>query len=169
MLGSRLRPWAGSRCSGVLGWERRNNWRICAIRASYRAVSLFLSMAAIISICKKNKSRFYLWCHVLYSSKPGGNTLTETCCSCLLQQWVHWLRFPNGTKTVLCHLWKPCLVMFTYLGICVLRQTGILTSGAKTFFLLSLVSATEAQNIIITWISTGSTLQKGLLLASTSP
>ena len=30
-------------------------------------------------------------------------------------------------------------------------------------------SATEAQNIIITWISTGSTLPKDLLLASTSP
>ena len=144
MLGSRLRPWAGSWCSGMLGWERRNNWRMCAIRASYRAVSLFLSTAAIISICKKKKvdcSSDVMFCTV---PKPGGNTLTETCCSCLLQQWVHWLRFPRGTKTVLCHLWKPCLVMFTYLGICVLRQTGILTSWAKTFFRLSLVSATEA-------------------------
>ena len=48
-------------------------------------------------------------------------------------------------------------------------KLGILTSWAKTFFHLSLVSATEAQNIIITWISTGSSLPKGLLLASTSP
>ena len=167
MLGGRLRPWAGRRCSGMLGWERRNNWRMCAIRASYRAVSLFVSMAAVISICKKNKVVFS--CDVMSCSKPGGNTLTQTCCSCLLEQWGHWLKFQNGTKTVLYHLWKPCLVMFTYLGICVLRQTGILTSWAKTFFRLSLVSATEAHNIIITWISTGSSLQKGVLLASTSP